>query len=98
MTENLTDRPRWSLLRGLSGILAVGEVVLLLIVLGAVVVSWVNRYPGPVWWAVGWHAVAAILAITFQRFADRHQGFTSWMASSVVIILTVVTLWFFWWL
>ena len=90
-------RRRVSLLCSISGVLAAGQVVLLLIVTGVRVISWLHGYPGQDWWLIGWHVVAAVLAVVMQRFADRHNGPTSWVSSVAVIVVAFATLCVFWW-
>ncbi|AHH94366.1 hypothetical protein BC739_007265 [Kutzneria viridogrisea] len=107
MTETMTrsesaddlgpERPRRSVLRGLSGAVTVCAVLLVLLVLAAQVYFQLRGYPGIGWGSVGVHAVAALLAVMLQRVADRRGGFTSALASLGVLATVAAVLWIFWW-
>jgi hypothetical protein len=43
------------------------------------------------------HAVAAIAAVLVQAVADRSRGSRAWLASTTVLVIVAVTLWFGWW-
>ncbi|WP_300010046.1 hypothetical protein [Pseudonocardia sp.] len=59
------------LLRGLSGVLAGGLVVLALALGLAWVVATRVGSPGPAPWLLAWHALAAVAAVVLQVRADR---------------------------
>lgn len=92
-------RPRLGLrtLRGLTGALA-GGLVVLAAALG--VAQWLvtsSGRPGPGLAVVIGHAVAAIAAVLVQAVADRSRGSRAWLASTTVLVIVAVTLWFGWW-
>lgn len=86
------------LLRGLSGSLAAGLVVLA-VLLG--VVHWLSgpdTVPGPGVGALVGHWVGAIVAVALQWFADRRRGVKSGVAALAVLAVVVAVLWTWWWL
>lgn len=52
--------------------------------------------PGPEWPVVIGHSVAAILAVGFQRFADRRRGTSGTLAAVAVFAVVALTLWLWW--
>lgn len=52
--------------------------------------------PGPEWRVVIGHSVAAVLAVGFQRFADRRRGPVSTLAAVAVFVVVALTLWIWW--
>ena len=80
------------LLRGLSGLLA-GGLVVLLVALG---VAWyiADRVgsSGPGAQTLVWHAVAAVAAVLAQRHADRHGDVGGVLAACAVIVISAVLL------
>ena len=84
------------LLRGFTGVLAASMVLLFLTVLGAQIYFQSTGYPGLGWPAVGGHLVAAVLAVLFQRLADRRAGAVAVLSSLAVVVITAGTLWLFW--
>ncbi len=86
------------LLRGLSGSLAAGLVVLA-VLLG--VVHWLSgpdTVPGPGIGALVGHWVGAVVAVALQWFADRRRGVQAVLAALAVLTVTVAVLWTWWWL
>ncbi|MFC6013932.1 hypothetical protein [Nocardia lasii] len=86
-----------TLVRGLSGVVAGGVVVLLCVVLGAAVLGARRDFPGPGVESLSWHVVAAVVAVTAQVFADRRRGIAALAGSAVVMITAGVLLWTQWW-
>lgn len=101
MTDTVTEpekrRTRRSVLRGASGALAAGLVILLLLVLGSQIFFELQGTPGLGWAAVGGHALAAAVAVALQRIADRRTGLVSALVSLLVLADAALTLWLFWW-
>lgn len=82
--------------RGFSGVLA-GGLVVLAVAVG--VAQWLvgsSGRPGPGTDVVVWHAVAALAAVTFQVIADRVRGLRLLLAAGAVLLLTAAVLWFGW--
>jgi hypothetical protein len=79
-------------LRGLSGVLAGGLVVLV----AALVVAWVvaerGGAAGPGVNTMVWHAVAAVAAVLVQREADRRDGAPGVFAAVTVLAITALVL------
>jgi hypothetical protein len=92
-----TGKRGQEVLGGLSGALAMALVVLALVVIGAYALALSRQYPGPGAVELGGHGVAATLAVFTQRFADRHRGPRSALASLGVIAVAGATLWLWWW-
>ncbi len=85
------------MLRGLSGMVAAGVVVLAVVVVGAAYVGGNRNFPGPGTEAIVWHLVAAVLAITAQILADRTRGAVAAGASLLVVGIAAALLWTQWW-
>ncbi|MCO1657514.1 hypothetical protein [Pseudonocardia humida] len=82
------------LLRGLTGVLAGGLVALLI----ALVIAWyVSGTPGPGTGTLVWHALAAVVAVGAQVYADRHAGGRGAAAAVVVLATATALLVFQWW-
>jgi hypothetical protein len=62
-----------ALLRGFTGVLAGGLVVLALALGVAWVVATRTGSPGPAPWFLVWHALAAVAAVALQVRADRRS-------------------------
>ncbi|MFE7719045.1 hypothetical protein ACFU44_08370 [Nocardia rhizosphaerihabitans] len=86
-----------TLVRGLSGIVAGGVVVLLCVVAGAAVIGSRRDFPGPGAESLTWHVLAAIVVVGAQVFADRRRGPAAFTGSAVVLVTTGVLLWTQWW-
>ncbi|MEU1983336.1 hypothetical protein [Nocardia sp. NPDC019395] len=83
--------------RGLSGAVAAGLVVLACVVVGAAVIGARRGFPGPGAESVGWHIVIAALAIAAQVYSDRKRGRASLVAAALVIGAATILLWTQWW-
>ncbi|MEU7628359.1 hypothetical protein AB0C34_00040 [Nocardia sp. NPDC049220] len=83
--------------RGLSGIVAAGTVVLMLVVVGTAVIADRRGFPGPGGESVTWHVVAAVIAVAAQMYSDRHRGSAAFSGSAVVFIVAGLLLWTQWW-
>ena len=84
-------------LRGLSGIVTAGLVVL---AIGVGVTQYLGQsrgYPGPGALSVTVHIVAAVVAIVAQRIADHRRGFAAFLGVIVVFVVTGLVLWTQWW-
>ncbi|MFD6388983.1 hypothetical protein ACWF9G_26735 [Nocardia sp. NPDC055029] len=86
-----------TLLRGLSGIVAGGVVVLLCVVAGAAVIGSRRDFPGPGAESLTWHVLAAIVVVGAQVFADRRRGLATFTGAAVVLVTAGVLLWTQWW-
>ncbi|MEU1996144.1 MULTISPECIES: hypothetical protein [Nocardia] len=85
------------LLRGLSGIVAGGTVVGMLVVVGAAVLADRRGFPGPGGESVTWHVAAAVVALAAQIYSDRHRGVAACAASMIVFLAAGLLLWTQWW-
>ncbi|OZE15436.1 hypothetical protein CH249_02545 [Rhodococcus sp. 05-2255-3B1] len=84
-------------LRGLSGIVTGGLVVL---ALGVAVTQYLGHsrgFPGPGALSVAAHIVAAIVAVIAQRIADHRRGFSAVLGALVVFVAAGLVLWTQWW-
>ena len=79
-------------LRGFSGLLAGGLVVLVVALGVAWAVAAGAGTPGPGVATLAWHAGAAIAAMIAQRQADRRTGAPGVLAAVAVIVITGVLL------
>jgi steroid 5-alpha reductase family enzyme len=84
-------------LRGLTGVLAGGLVALLVALVVAWVVSRNTDMPGPGTATLVWHAIAAVVAVAAQVYADRRPDGRGLLAA-VGVLLTAAALLFFQWL
>lgn len=84
-------------LRGLSGVLTGGLVVLAAVVAATQWVITSEGRPGPGLTMVTGHLVAALAAVLVQVVADRSRGVRAALASLVVLVIVGATLWFGWW-
>ncbi|WP_327141924.1 hypothetical protein [Nocardia sp. NBC_01327] len=84
-------------LRGLSGIVAGGTVVLAATVVGASIIGAQRGFPGPGTADLAWHVCAGLLVVAAQIFADRRQGITALFGVLVVFIVAGSLLWAQWW-
>ncbi|MDQ3154463.1 MAG: hypothetical protein M3R63_22995 [Actinomycetota bacterium] len=85
------------LLRGLSGALAAGLVVLTLVLAVAQWLSPSATVPGPGAATIVGHGVGAVVALLAQAVADRSRGGRAVAASVVVLAVVVMVLWLGWW-
>ncbi|GAA1307084.1 hypothetical protein [Saccharothrix xinjiangensis] len=83
--------------RGVSGTLAVGLVLLALALIGVQVYAGTRDLPGPGLDVVAGHAAAAVAAAVAQVLADRRTGRAVTLCGLVVVVLTALTMWFYWW-
>lgn len=84
-------------LRGLSGIVTAGLVVL---AIGVAVTQYLGHsrgFPGPGGVSVAAHIVAAVVAVFAQRIADHRRGFSAVRGVIVVFVVTGLVLWTQWW-
>ncbi|MBU3063339.1 hypothetical protein KO481_17620 [Nocardia sp. NEAU-G5] len=84
-------------LRGLSGVVAAGMVVLMLVVAGSAVLGALRGYPGPGMRMVAWHIGLSIVAVTAQVFTDKRRGFAAFSGSLVVFLAAGYLLVTQWW-
>ncbi|WP_243636604.1 hypothetical protein [Rhodococcus sp. Eu-32] len=85
------------MLRGLSGAVTAGLVVLAVVVIGTQYLGSQRGFPGPGTVSVASHIGAAIVAIVLQRIADHRSRAVSVIASLLVFALAGVLLWTQWW-
>lgn len=102
--ENLGSirrRPRdpWvaRMLRGLSGVVSGGVVVLTVAVIVAAYLATNRDFPGPGAESIAAHVVVSVLAVGLQIFADRRRAAASVLASGLILALTGLLLWTQWW-
>jgi predicted permease len=79
-------------LRGFTGVLAGGLVVLVLALLAAWAVAERVGTPGPGLNTLVWHGAAAVAAVLAQRRADRRRGAPGVWAAVAVLVITAVLL------
>lgn len=85
------------MLRGLSGAVTAGLVVLAVVVGGAQYLGSQRGFPGPGAVSVAAHITAAIVAIVIQHFADHRRRAVSAFASILVLLVAGILLWTQWW-
>ncbi len=83
--------------RGLSGMVAGGILVLAATVATTAIIGARRGFPGPGWTAVTWHVAAAAGVLAAQIYADRHRGFAAFFGCSVVFSVAGYLLWVQWW-
>ncbi|MBY4129188.1 hypothetical protein HQO83_12380 [Rhodococcus fascians] len=84
-------------LRGLSGVVTAGLIVL---AIGVAVTQYLGHsrgFPGPGGLSVGAHIAAAVVAVVAQRIADHRRGFAAFVGALVVFGVTALVLWTQWW-
>ena len=84
-------------LRGLSGVVTAGLVVLAIGVAVAQYLGHSRGFPGPGVLSVGAHIAAAVVAVVAQRVADHRRGFSACVGALVVFVVTGLVLWTQWW-
>ena len=84
-------------LRGLSGAVAAGVVVLTLVVIGAAFVGNERSFPGPGGVSIAWHVAVSVVAVAGQRLADRRSGAIAIAGSVIVLVAAGLLLWTQWW-
>lgn len=87
----------YGFLRGISGVLAVGMVLLALGNIGVQFYANSRDLPGPGVLAVTSHIVAAVLVIVGQVIADRFNDWRAPVSCLGVYLVSAATLWLFWW-
>ncbi|GGU74720.1 hypothetical protein [Lentzea flava] len=87
----------YGILRAVSGVLAVGMVLLALGNIGVQFYANARDLPGPGTLSVTAHVVAALLVVGGQIVADRYADWKAPIGSLAVLVVTGVTLWTFWW-
>ncbi|HUQ56754.1 hypothetical protein [Lentzea sp.] len=87
----------YGFLRAVSGVLAVGLVLLALGNIGVQFYANSRDLPGPGMLSVIAHVAAALVAVGAQIVADRYADWRAPVASFVVLVVAGATLWFFWW-
>ncbi|MGC4990192.1 hypothetical protein [Nocardia salmonicida] len=86
-----------TLVRGFSGVVAGGVLVLLGVVVGAAVIGSRRDFPGPGAESLAWHFVAAAVVVVAQVFADRRRGMSALFGAVTVLVTAGVLLWTQWW-
>ena len=84
-------------LRGVSGVVTAGLVVL---AIGVAVTQYLGHsrgFPGPGALSVAAHIAAAVVAVVAQRIADHRRGFSAFVGAIVVFVVTALVLWTQWW-
>ncbi|SDM06713.1 hypothetical protein SAMN04488074_11646 [Lentzea albidocapillata subsp. violacea] len=87
----------YGFLRAVSGVLAVGMVLLALGNIGVQFYANSRDLPGPGTLSVVGHVVAALLVVGGQIVADRYADWKAPVASLAVFVVSAATLWTFWW-
>ena len=87
-----------TVVRGLSGALAVGLLILGLALVG--VQWWATNIgqQGPGVGVVVGHLVSAVAALTLQAIADRRRDLVGGLATAGTFLVVLWALWFWWWL
>ncbi|MQA10807.1 MAG: hypothetical protein GEU98_20080 [Pseudonocardiaceae bacterium] len=91
------QRRSGGVLRGVSGALSLGLVVLALVVAAAQVLALSDNADGPGPLPVIGHLIAAAIAVACQQMADRRGGLPSVLGVLGVFAVTGAALWMFWW-
>ncbi|MEV0945716.1 hypothetical protein [Rhodococcus sp. NPDC049939] len=84
-------------IRALSGAVAAGLVLLLLVVIVSAYLGGGKGVPGPGTVSITAHTAAALVAIAAQWIADRREGMVAATASAVVIAAAALLLFTQWW-
>lgn len=87
----------YGFLRAVSGVLAVGMVLLALGNIGVQFYANSRDLPGPGTLSVVAHVVAALLVVGGQIVADWYADWKAPVASLAVLVVSAATLWTFWW-
>ncbi|MFI6101308.1 hypothetical protein ACIA8G_37665 [Lentzea sp. NPDC051213] len=87
----------YGILRAVSGVLAVGLVLLALGNIGVQFYANARDLPGPGTLSVVAHVVAALLGIAGQIVSDRYGDWKAPVSSLAVLAVSGATLWTFWW-
>ncbi|RKT83280.1 hypothetical protein SAMN05421805_105235 [Saccharopolyspora antimicrobica] len=86
-----------SAIRGLSGALAVGSLVLALALVGVQFWATGQGQQGPGLPAVISQLVTSVAAVAVQAVADRRRDLVGGLATLGVFVLVLGSLWFWWW-
>lgn len=97
MTSSRTAGAGVRLVRGVSGVLTGGLVILTLVVLGAAVLASRRAVAGPAPSMVVLHLLVAVIAVLVQVLGDRRGRSGAVGACVVVVLLTGGLLWTQWW-
>ncbi|MFI1463317.1 hypothetical protein [Nocardia carnea] len=84
--------------RGLSGSIAAGLVVLACVVVGAAMIGARRGFPGPGAESVGWHIAIAAIAVAAQVYSDRKRGAATFVVAVFVLGAATLLLWTQWWM
>ncbi|GGK47373.1 hypothetical protein [Nocardia camponoti] len=84
-------------IRGFSGVLAGGVIVLMCVVIGASMLGTDRGFPGPGTTSLTWHVGAAIVVVVAQLAADRARGGAVVGWATVVCGVAGLLLWTQWW-
>lgn len=84
-------------MRGVSGSLSVGAVVVAVVLIGAQLWANARGLYGPGLLAVTMQAVVALVAMALQFIADRREGGPATGTSLGVVALVLGSVWFWWW-
>ncbi|WP_328387887.1 hypothetical protein [Nocardia sp. NBC_00416] len=85
------------LIRGISGIVAAGLVLLAVVVVGAALIGDRRGFPGPGAESVVAHIAVAVIAVVAQVYSDRTRGAMSLGAAAVPPVAGAILLWTQWW-
>ncbi|RCW42816.1 hypothetical protein DFQ14_10872 [Halopolyspora algeriensis] len=85
------------LVRGLTGSLAAGLLVLAVTLLGVQLWATNSGLPGPGAGVVIGHLVASVVALVAQAVADRRRGLAGGLSAAVVLAVVLGALWYWWW-
>lgn len=85
------------LIRGISGLVAAGVVLLALVVISAAYLGSQRDFPGPGSASVTWHIVVAVGAVAAQAVSDRKRGPVAFAGSVAVVSAAGLLLWTQWW-
>ncbi|MFI5719965.1 hypothetical protein [Nocardia sp. NPDC051750] len=85
------------LVRGVSGAVAAGLVVLACVVVGAALIGARRGFPGPGAESIGWHIVIAAVAVAAQLYSDRKRGTASLAVAALMVGAATLLLWTQWW-
>jgi hypothetical protein len=95
MTEQASTAGK--LLRGVSGALTAGLVVLAITLVIAQVIAGRAGHPGPGILMIVVHLSAAIVAVLLQRASDHSRRGIRWQGPLLILLLGALLFWFAWW-
>lgn len=85
-------------LRGISGSLAYGFVVLALSLIGMQIWAGQHGWTGPGIGTISGHVIGGVVAVFLQAVGDHRRDRTGAAAISGVLVVVLGSLWFWWWL